>query len=280
MKKLLLVLFVAAFSVSVNAQKSMPDNFQVNPVSTLSPLTTALDFSITFTDGTPANLFTTLNAGNTVLLDFFYTTCGYCQTYAPTIDQSYVAHGSGAGTIKFWGIDQGDSNAEIDAYKTQYGVTNPCASGTQGAANAVITLYSANFSFTGYPTYTVICPDKTVHWDVNYPPTATGFNTYFTQCSASELDEYNNPLNTMLTLSYPSPANDLVTFNIFADAVSTITIEIADITGKTVYANGQKVNQGYFETKIDLTTLTNGTYFVRLLQDGNLKDTQKLMVVK
>jgi hypothetical protein len=285
MKKLLLssiFAMVATFSFAQESKtpKSLPDGFTVNPVSALIPLTAATDFSITFTDGTPASLYTTLNAGNTVLLDFFYTDCGYCQSYAPTIDQAYVAHGSGTGTVKFWGIDNGDASATIDTYKTQYGVTNPCASGTQGGADAVITTYSANFNFTGYPTYSIVCPDKTVNWDVNYPPTAVGFDTYFTNCAPSSIDENNNPIITMFTLSYPSPANDQVTFNIFADNSSQLKIELVDITGKLIYSNIQNVDKGYFKTEINLNAFANGTYFVRLLQNDVLKDTQKLMVIK
>lgn len=285
MKKLLLssiFAMVATFSFAQEskAPKSLPDGFTVNPVSALSPLSIAPDFSVTFTDGSTANLYTTLTAGNSVMLDIFYTTCGYCQEYAPIIEQAFTAHGSGTGNVKFWGIDNGDTDAEVNAYKTQYGVSNPCASGTQGGGDAVISLYSNNFSFTGYPTYSVICPDKTINWDKNYAPTATGFDTYFTNCAASSIDENSNPISTMFTLSYPSPANDQVTFNIFADKSSQLKIEIIDISGKAIYSNMQNVDKGYFKTEINLNAFANGTYFVRLLQNDVLKDTQKLMVIK
>jgi len=41
---------------------------------TINQRATATDFTVTFTDGTTGNLFATLNAGNSVILDFFYTT--------------------------------------------------------------------------------------------------------------------------------------------------------------------------------------------------------------
>ena len=151
MKKKLLVIVFTIISAYVFAQAKQ--TFQEKPADYVSaavftPLTTAIDFSVTFTNGTPANLFTTCNAGNSVLLDFFFTGCGYCQEYAPIIDQAYQAHGAGTGNIKFWGIDNGDNNAEVNSYKSTYGVTNPCASGTQGGGDAANDAYSNSASWS------------------------------------------------------------------------------------------------------------------------------------
>jgi len=76
MKKYILVIAFGIISIAVFAQ-TMQTSFE-KPAgyasqAVLTPLYTAIDFSVTFTDGTSANLFTTCNAGNTVLLDFFFT---------------------------------------------------------------------------------------------------------------------------------------------------------------------------------------------------------------
>ncbi len=75
MKKLLLICIFCVGALYVTAQetaiKCPPANNQEMVVQTRA---NALDFTTTFTDGTQANLFTTLNAGNIVVLDFFYTT--------------------------------------------------------------------------------------------------------------------------------------------------------------------------------------------------------------
>ena len=143
-KYLLFTIILWAISTTIIAQESKFDIRESNNFSTdavLTALTTAPDFTVTFTDGSTANLYNTCDSGNTVMLDFFYVDWTYCQANAAKIDSAYVAHGSGTGNIKFWGIDYGDNKMDVIAYKSQYGVTNPCASGTQGGGNAVINVY-------------------------------------------------------------------------------------------------------------------------------------------
>src|SRR5882672_6751773 len=134
MKKTLLSLSILASAFTLHAQSQ-----NAPPVV----LTNAPDFTITTTDGVTRNLYTTLAQGKTIMLDFFFTTCSYCIQYAPTIEQAYQAHGAGTGNFEIWGIDNGDNNAQVIAYRTQYGVTNPCASGTEGGADPVLTQFQA-----------------------------------------------------------------------------------------------------------------------------------------
>lgn len=283
MKKTLLLCSFFICSFILSAQNSIstfekPADFTSSQV--LEPLVVAPDFSITFTDGTPANLYTTLNAGNSVLLDFFYTTCSYCIQYAPTIDQAYVAHGSGTGNIKFWGIDTGDNNAEVDAYKTQYGVTNPCASGTQGGADAVTDTYSnsSSWSWLGWPTYSVVCPDHTYNHDVNYPPTATGFNSYFSACGTTGIADEATPCK--ITYMYPMPAKENLNIHIYSDKFSLINIELFDIIGNCVYTISDNVSTGYYNAEIPVSERSQGSYIVKLSQDNVVKDVQKVMIIK
>jgi hypothetical protein len=78
MKKSLLLWIFVLVALAVSAQDQLPKNARdgsdVTGHPTINTRLTAVDFNVTFTDGTPANLFTTLNAGNTVFLDQFYTT--------------------------------------------------------------------------------------------------------------------------------------------------------------------------------------------------------------
>src|ERR1035437_5885237 len=118
MKKIISVLlFSLAFTINYGQShtwmKNSPDGLTIKDAPSITPLTTASDFTVTFTDGTTKSLYATLAQGKTVLLDFFFTTCGYCIQYAPTIDQSYVAHGSGSGNIVYWGLDYGDNTSNV-----------------------------------------------------------------------------------------------------------------------------------------------------------------------
>jgi hypothetical protein len=280
MKKHLLFFAFMICSLVITAQtpattSEKPADYQSSQV--LEPLTVAIDFSVTFTNATSGNLFTTCNAGNSVLLDFFFVDCSYCQTYAPTIDQAYVSHGSGNGNIKFWGIDNGDTDAEVNTYKTTYGVTNPCASGTQGGGNAVCSTYSSSFAWSGYPTYSVVCPDHTYNHDVNYPPTATGFNTYFSGCGTNGIADETTPCK--ITYMYPMPAEDILNVHIYSDKNSQIKIELFDMIGNSVYSLVSDASQGYYNAEIPVSTLSSGTYIIKLSQDDVNVDVQQVIVL-
>jgi hypothetical protein len=279
MKKFILFLFVSIFFyIGASAQeikKCLPEDYQVANSSKFEVLSTMPNFSVTFTNGTKVYLYQTLNAGNSVLLDFFYVGCGYCQTYAPIIDQAFVAHGSGSGNIKFWGISDRDANAAINTYKTTYGVTNPCA-GTAGNGDSVTTMVEGLFTWSGWPTYSIVCPDKTVHWDINYPPTATGFNSIFTTCGTSSINENL----TRISYMFPVPAQNNITIDFYADQNSDVRLEVYDVIGNLIYSENSEVTNNYYKNDIDLSGFTDGTYFVKLFQNNKLQDTQKFVVIK
>jgi PKD repeat protein len=81
-----------------------------------------------------------------------------------------------------WGLSPSDGNAAINAYKIAQGITNPCA-GTEGGGPDAIDVVIAGQPFYGYPTYIVVCPDKTMYFDVCWPPSsASCFDTYIEDC--------------------------------------------------------------------------------------------------
>ncbi|PKP04804.1 MAG: hypothetical protein CVU11_03575 [Bacteroidetes bacterium HGW-Bacteroidetes-6] len=272
MKKTIFIICAFSLSVFAIAQKSMPEGRVIKPVTvSVTEKAVCPDFTVTSTDGVTLNLYTELNAGKVVMIDQFYTTCGYCQAYAPTIDQAYVNHGSGSGNILFWGIDNGDNNAQVIAYKSTYGVSNPCASGTEGGGNAadaaLITAIESSQTFLGYPTYSVVCPNKTVSWDVNYPPTATGFDSYFTNCGVSTIAEQSAIIN--IDRIFPVPATDQINFEITVKKAAQIEFQIFDMLGQMVYANKAEYNNGVFVITIDISSFSTGTYIVKMF-DGEV----------
>ena len=75
MKKLYTTLLLSFTLVSLNAQTS---------------LTTAVDFTVTDVHGNSHNLFSLLNEGKYVIVDFFFTTCGPCISSVPTLNQAFT----------------------------------------------------------------------------------------------------------------------------------------------------------------------------------------------
>jgi len=164
---------------------------------------------------------------------------------------------------------------------TQYGITNPCA-GSDGGGNTAAALYEDGSmgTFSGDPTYAVICPNKTVNWDVNYPATAAGFNTYFSGCGTTDVIDWN-PISTKFITIYPNPAAEKATIDFYLDKLSTVTVEVYNVTGEKVYSfSNSNINSGFNYFDLPLSNFSNGLYFIRLLQDNALVDVRKLSVSK
>jgi hypothetical protein len=217
---------------------------------------TAPDFTIVTTDGVTRNLYSVLDSGKTVILDFFYPTCQGCWFYAPVIEQNYQANGAGSGNVQYWGINGGflENNAQIDAYCTQYGVSNPCASGLQGNGAFVDSLYTATFGVFSYPTYAVVCPDRRIYWSVNYPPTANGFDPYINDsCGTLGIGAVNAPNAISI---YPNPVHSSAVIRIAGlQEVKTVTLFSAD--GKCIDTFVSPVS----DILISNTDLSPGLYF-------------------
>ena len=279
MKKTIFLTLCLTFyaGLIINAQKCLPDNVQVKDMGT--SLVQAPDFTITTTDGVQRNLYTTLNSNKSVLLDFFFVGCGACQSNAPTIDQAYVRYGSGNGNIVFWGISDRDANAPIDQYKTTYGASNPCA-GTAGNGAAVTTTFQGLFTFTGWPTYTVVCKNKTISWDVNWPPTATGFDSYFTTCgSAWGIEDYS-PEKASIQSVYPLPAYNNLTIEFYLPATAKVRFDFYGVMGNKIASYNFTEYQGLHSIELPVNNLDNGNYLFTYTVDGIKKSMQKFAVMK
>jgi hypothetical protein len=90
----------------------------------------------------------------------------------------------------------------------------------------------------------------------------------------------NNKVETNLTL-YPNPTNDelFVAFNAFDS--ETATINILDVTGKAVLTNYTgKLYSGQVVVPIEVSSLSNGIYFVNVLSTSGVKRVAKLIITK
>lgn len=77
---------------------------------------------------------------------------------------------------------------------------------------------------------------------------------------------------------YPNPAKNYFTLNIAADAVEEADINIYDLSGRMVLAVKRNLYKGNNDLEIDITTLPNGTYIMKL--KGREKLYNQLLVVE
>ena len=159
MKKLSLLFIAIALFFSVKAQ---------------CPLTEAVDFSGTDIHGEDINLFEILDAGQYVLIDFFYTTCGPCNTVAPYMQEAYESFGCNDFDVFFMSIATGDNNAACIAFDELHGIEFPCLSGVEGGGTAINTTYG----IPAYPTIILIAPDHSIViqdlWPISNAQTVIG----------------------------------------------------------------------------------------------------------
>jgi thiol-disulfide isomerase/thioredoxin len=243
-----------------------------------TPLTTAVDFTVTDIEGHSFNLFNKLNSNKYVCIDFFYTTCGPCQLTAPKVSGAYTNFGCNGGNVFFIGIDNGDNNAQVAAFDATYNAIYPSVSGTEGGGDAVNTAYGIN----NYPTVILIAPNKNiVEQDIWPISDAAGLTTVITgfggvtQTCAAGLEEndiirvayiFPNPVKEQFTFSYAMEENDGNTF-----------FEMYDMMGKKVFS--EKITDLRNNLKVSTISFGSGIYISKLINSKGVIQTDKIIVL-
>ncbi len=226
-------------------------------------LTTAVDFTVTDTHGATHNLFTILNSGKYVCIDFFFTACVPCQGASPHFKSTFTNFGCNTQDVYFISIDNGDNNAAVDAYETAYlgGSSGfPAVSGTDGGGNAVVSAYG----ISAFPTFILIAPSKAIieqdMWPISSP---ASFDTFFAAhslthkaCSTGITEE---TLANSISV-FPNPAVDnLIIETSNNEKVSAV--KVYDVLGKLLI---DKTVSGTERLELNVADLEKGIYFMEI----------------
>lgn len=232
-------------------------------------LTTAVDFTVTDVHGASHNLFSILNSGKYVCIDFFFTTCPPCQQTVPFFKQAYQNYGCNTQDIYFLSIDNGDTNAEVVTYENTYIGGNsgfPVASGIDGAGNAVCSAYGIG----AYPTYILIAPNKQIIEQDMWPITnAASFNSFFTSHSLTQkpcmvgIEEKEDNINVAI---FPNPASN----NLTIETTNNTKIEglkIYNCLGELLI--NEPVN-ALLKHNVNIEDLKSGIYFLEIITENKI----------
>ena len=130
------------------------------------PLTQAVDFTATDCHGIEVHLFDILDAGQYVLVDFFFANCGPCQQATPKVVESYYAMGCNMHDVFYMEISDRDSDAVCQNWANTYGVEYPTISGPAGGGSIVNT-----YQIGAFPTVILIAPNRQILiqdlWPIN-----------------------------------------------------------------------------------------------------------------
>ncbi len=238
-----------------------------------TPLTEAVDFHVKTPEGTTIYLFPMLDSGKIVVIDFFSTGCGYCQTYAPDFQLSYEDFGENEGNVFFMKINWGSDNAAVHAFDSIYGQTMPTVSGTQGGGNQVFN----DYQILSYPTVIVITPDHKIFNQYIWPPDNHTVDSVVLAAGGIMVDVEENYYSNYDISLYPNPASDYCFIKINGEKpITTFDYDITDIYGRVITSATSKVLSG--GTRIALKNINEGVYFVRLYNNGNIFSVKRLIV--
>lgn len=127
---------------------------------------TATDFTVKDVNGNQHHLYGYLDAGDYVVIDFYTTNCGPCQTYASEVSASFDYFGCNGGNVVYMGINWGSDNDAVRLFDSIWGANYPSVSGLQGGGNNVVDAYQVQ----SYPSVILIAPDRSILNNHIWPP--------------------------------------------------------------------------------------------------------------
>ncbi len=130
----------------------------------LSNAQVAPDFTATDIHGNEIHLYDILDNGQYVLIDFFFTSCGPCQSVTPKIKNAYEALGCNGYEVFFMEITPSDNDAASQNWCNNYGIEYPTIS-KDGGGNNICYAYGIEL----FPTVVLISPDKELVIDDLWP---------------------------------------------------------------------------------------------------------------
>lgn len=239
-----------------------------------TPYTTAIDFNVKTLEGEIIELFPLLENDKIVVIDFFSTSCGPCQTFAYDFQLAYEGFGSNQGNVFFLGINYNGTNEDVRFFDSLYNISLPSASGLDGGGNKVFDTYLV----AAYPTVIVIKPDHTISAQYVWEPTVENITEAVLLAGGLYVGLESKMYPDEITL-YPNPATNFVSIK-SENLIHTENISIKNITGQHIadikLLNENNKNSDY-EVHLPLPALPNGIYFIEIHTNTKILS-QKLII--
>lgn len=219
----------------------------------------AIDFTFTDLQGMERNLFTELNKGNTVVLDFFFVDCKPCQRLTPGMVNLNNENVAQSKKVIVFGISDRDINTKLKGFEDDFKVSYSSA-GIEGGGDTITDLYKGQFNFQGWPTYAVICPNRKVYWNLERDSSFVEVRSALDSCQL-KINSIS-PVSANMIEVYPNPAEDWISINTVN--LTNYSIRVISLEGK------QLLHQRAFmtESKVDVKSLKSGMYIVQIEGNG------------
>ncbi|NRA13541.1 MAG: TlpA family protein disulfide reductase, partial [Crocinitomicaceae bacterium] len=204
----------------------------------------ATDFTATDLDGNTHNLFTYLDQGKTVIIEYYAHWCTSCPTNVPVLEQIWNDHGpAGDNTIMVLHVeyDYGSSDS-LALSTTSWGINSPIINAT--SSNPV----PGYGMVGGFPTTVVICPQRnytTTGYLYNFSDIAPQLASCPVLTSATVDARIAYFTSDEVNCSYSvQPLIQLQ--NLGTDPLTTVDI-VAKVDGTTIYTHAWTGNLNTYE---------------------------------
>ncbi|NOU48367.1 MAG: T9SS type A sorting domain-containing protein [Bacteroidales bacterium] len=240
-----------------------------------TPLTEAVEFNVKTLESETIRLFPLLDAGNIVVIDFFSTSCGPCQTFAYDFEMAYQNFGSNQGNVFFLAINYNSDNEGVRIFDSIFHITLPSASGIEGGGNAVYESYQ----ISAYPTVILITPDHQITEQFIWEPTAENITNAVVNAGGTLVGESENGFDFNRVSLFPNPVNDVLNLRFVAKQTGAFSYRIIDLSGRVcLRGDNLSVSVGSNQRIVDVKRLPAGVYFLEQTINNDHVISNKIVV--
>ena len=210
------------------------------------------DFLATDIEGNDINLYSILDNGQAVMINFFLYGDEFSEGVMRDMVEAYHQYGCNEHDVFFMEISPNGHDDQCQAWAERFGVKYPTIS-RDGGGNDIVQAIPVGY----YPTIMLIRPDHTFANRDIYPPTidyivdamnGEGYNQYECEEGMAETEHQDIML-------YPNPANGFVTLS----GENLGTMRVYNALGQMV----EELEANGSELRINTTRYENGVYFVK-----------------
>jgi hypothetical protein len=266
MKKITLSLLMTCFAFLSNAQ------WQADG--------TVLTSTFTMKDMNNVNydLFTILNSGKHLLIDFSATWCGPCWSYHTThvMDKYHDKYGPTGTAVKdaqviLYETDPSTTTADVQGTTSgtqgnwTTGTTHPICNETS-TSNVISKFLAPGTTSYGVPAVFVVCKNKKLYKISTSLTTETGLRSYIAgKCGIFPLSSEDVMDIDFSYNLYPNPSASNSTIHVSLDKSNTVSYTVTNSLGQVVNSM-PKTNmlEGTKDIELNTSSWSNGVYFVNL----------------
>ncbi len=239
------------------------------------------NFNMTDTHGENHDLYNMLSKGDVVVLDFFASWCGPCESSTPEVNDVWEDLGSGTMNFQVFGVTTEPSDDASVVNGLNWGAEYPkfAYSETNGALYAH---YNALYGENGIPFFVMICPNESnpgfseVSWSSVGWSGPAELTAAAQDCNATVGVE--EVLANKLSI-FPNPASNNAAIELNLVESNEVVIEVVNTLGQKVFNYTSEMSAGLNKVELPVASLNAGLFYVNI-KVGNELMTEKLNIVK